>query len=214
MRTALVAGASGLVGRQLLNLLQNDSAYERVIVLSRKPLEMGHSKFQNIVVNFDRLAEDHKNIAAHDVFCCLGTTMRVAGSKEAFKKVDYTYPLEIAKLTKANGAEQYLLVSALGANEKSSIFYNKVKGEIEHAIGMLNFESFKIFRPSLLLGDRSEQRAGEDAAKVFYKIFGFIIPAKYKGVEGRAVAMAMLKAAKSGKTGQTVYESDVIRKMA
>ncbi len=213
MRTALLVGASGLVGRELLDLLLVDTSYDKVIVLTRKPLLIDNAKYENYVIDFDRLTEHYKNIAAHDIFCCLGTTMRVAGSKEAFKKVDYTYPLEIAKLAKAAGAEQYLLVSALGANEKSSIFYNKVKGEVERAIEALGYQSFKIFRPSLLLGNRSEQRNGEDAAKIFYKIFGFIIPAKYKAIEARSVALAMLAAAKLRKPGMIVYESDTMRKM-
>lgn len=213
MRTALLVGASGLVGRELLDLLLSDAAYEKVVVLTRKPLAIDNAKYQNHVVDFDRLTEYYKDIVAQDIFCCLGTTMRVAGSKEAFKKVDYTYPLEIARLAKAAGAEQYLLVSALGANEKSSIFYNKVKGEVERAIGGLNYQSFKVFRPSLLLGNRSEQRNGEDAAKIFYKIFGFVIPAKYKAIEARSVALAMLTVAKLKKLGLSVYESDAMRKM-
>lgn len=213
MRTALLVGASGLVGRELLDLLLLDAAYEKVVVLTRKPLAIDNAKYQNHVVDFDRLTEYYKDIVAQDIFCCLGTTMRVAGSKEAFKKVDYTYPLEIARLAKAAGAEQYLLVSALGANEKSSIFYNKVKGEVERAIGGLNYQSFKVFRPSLLLGNRSEQRNGEDAAKIFYKIFGFVIPAKYKAIEARSVALAMLTVAKLKKLGLSVYESDAMRKM-
>ncbi|GCC53662.1 oxidoreductase [Chryseotalea sanaruensis] len=213
MRTALLVGASGLVGGELLDLLLSDSVYGKVVVLTRKPLSIDNAKYQNHVVDFDRLTEYYNDIVAQDIFCCLGTTMRVAGSKDAFKKVDYTYPLEIARLAKAAGAEQYLLVSALGANEKSSIFYNKVKGEIEHAIETLNYQSFKVFRPSLLLGSRSEQRNGEDAAKIFYKVFGFIIPAKYKAIEARSVAMAMLTAAKLNKPGMIVYESDAMRKM-
>jgi uncharacterized protein YbjT (DUF2867 family) len=213
MRTALLVGASGLVGRELLDLLLSDAEYEKVVVLTRKPLLIDNTKYENHVVNFDRLTEYYKDIVAQDIFCCLGTTMRVAGSKDVFKKVDYTYPLEIAKLAKAAGAEQYLLVSALGANEKSSIFYNKVKGEVERAIEALNYPSFKIFRPSLLLGNRSEQRTGEDAAKIFYKIFGFIIPAKYKAIEARTVTTAMLTVAKLNKPGLIVYESDAMRKM-
>lgn len=213
MRTALLVGASGLVGRELLDLLLADALYDKVVVLTRKPLLIDNAKYENHVIDFDRLTEYYKNIVADDIFCCLGTTMRVAGSKEAFKKVDYTYPLEIAKLAKAAGAEQYLLVSALGANEKSSIFYNKVKGEVERAIEALGYQSFKIFRPSLLLGNRSEQRNGEDAAKIFYKIFGFIIPAKYKAIEARRVAQTMLAAATLKKSGMIVYESDAMRKM-
>lgn len=213
MRTALLVGTTGLIGRQLLDLLLADDFYDKVVALTRKPLVIDHRKYDNRVVDFDRLTEYYADIVAQDVFCCLGTTMRVAGSKDAFKKVDYMYPLEVAKLAKASDAEQYLLISALGANEKSSIFYNKVKGETEKAIEKLNYSSFQIFRPSLLLGNRSEQRSGEDAAKTFYRIFGFLFPAKYKAIESLTVAQAMLSVAKQKKPGLHIYESGIIHKL-
>lgn len=204
-RTALLAGSTGLIGAQLLELLLADARYDRVIALSRKPLAV-HSKLENVLLNtgeWDKLS----NLKADDVFCCLGTTIKQAKSKQAFRAVDYDYPLQLAIALKGNGAKQFLLVSALGANKKSSIFYNQVKGEIEEAISALAFESTSIFRPSLLLGDRKEQRAGEDAAKVVYKYLGFLIPSKYKGIESSKVARAMLVESQSGKSGVHVYES-------
>ena len=132
MKTALLVGATGLIGKQLLELLEKDAYYEKVFVLTRKPLAVS-GKCENKVVNFDALNEVLSTVKADDVFCCLGTTMKVAGSKEAFRKVDYSYPLLTAQYSKQQGASQYLLVSALGANMNSSVFYNKVKGEVENS---------------------------------------------------------------------------------
>jgi uncharacterized protein YbjT (DUF2867 family) len=149
----------------------------------------------------------HKELLADDVFCCLGTTIKQAKTKEAFRKIDFDYPLELATLLKANGATQFLLVSALGSDKNSRIFYNQVKGEVEEAIGKVGYTGYHIFRPSLLIGPRNEARAGENAAKTVYKIFGFLIPAKYKGIESIKVARAMLNFAKEDKPGTFIHES-------
>jgi len=209
-RIALLAGSTGLIGGQLLQLLLDDAGYSKVIALSRKPLALSHPKLENAVLNIDQF-DQHVTLIADDVFCCLGTTMKQAGSKEAFKKVDYEYPLFLAKTLKSNGAKQFLLVSALGSDKNSRIFYNRVKGEVEAAIANIGFNSFHIFKPSLLMGPRKEQRAGEDAAKVVYSIFGFLIPQKYKGLESIKVARAMLSLAKANQPGIFVHESDVLQ---
>lgn len=209
-RSALLAGSTGLIGNQLLQLLLHDVAYDKVIALSRKPLEVTHPKLENIVLEADQLKQ-HSNLKADDVFCCLGTTIKQAKTKEAFRKVDFDYPLELAKTLHANGAKQFLLVSALGSDRNSSIFYNRVKGEVEAAITAVGYATFHIFKPSLLVGPRKEQRAGEDAAKVFYKIFGFLIPQKYKGIESIKVARAMLAMAKENKLGLFIHESDSLQ---
>lgn len=210
-RIALLAGATGLIGNHVLELLLADNVYSKVIALSRKPLVTRHAKLENVLVNIDEWAKLN-SLKADDVFCCLGTTIRQAKTKAAFRKVDFEYPVELAKALKQNGATTFLLVSALGADKNSRIFYNRVKGEVEESICMLNYQATHIFRPSLLLGDRKEQRSGEDAAKVFYKIFGGLIPQKYKGVEAAKVAKAMAAEAKSGKQGLHVYESAALQK--
>lgn len=208
MKTALIAGATGLIGKQLLQLLLDDPYYEKVKAITRKPLEIqAGSKFENIILNFDNLSEQYAALKADDVFCCLGTTIRIAKTKEAFRKVDFDYPLELARATKNQGASQYLLVSALGADKNSGIFYNKVKGEVEEAIGQLSITSFHVFRPSLLLGERTVQRAGEGAAIAFFRLFGFLIPAKYKAIDSLKVARAMITLAKKSKLGCYIYES-------
>lgn len=205
-RTALVAGSTGLIGSQLVDLLLADGYYNKVIALSRKSLPVSHTRLENVLIDIHSL-EKLSTLKADDVFCCLGTTMKQAGSKEAFKRVDYEYPLQLAKSLKSTGAKKFLLVSALGADKSSRIFYNKVKGIAEEAIGNLVYDSYHIFRPSLLIGPRKEARAGEDAAKIFYSIFGFLIPKKYKGIESVKVARAMMTEAKSDKVGLQIYES-------
>src|SRR3970282_1555332 len=139
MKTALVAGASGLVGSQLVTTLLEDQRYETVKAVSRKPLKRIHARLENVVVDFDSLARNPEILRADDIFCCLGTTMKTAGSKAAFEKVDFYYPLELAKIGKSLGAQQYLLVSALGANPNSSIYYNRVKGKVEAAISEVGY---------------------------------------------------------------------------
>jgi len=209
-RVALVAGSTGLIGSQLLELLLNDNAYSKVIALSRRPLAISNAKLVNVVLEANEL-QHHQELMAHDVFCCLGTTIRQAKSKEAFRKIDLEYPLELAQQLKSNGAEQFLLVSALGADKNSRIFYNQVKGQVEKAIGNVGYPSYHIIRPSLLIGSRKEARAGEDAAKVVYKIFGFLIPSRYKGIESIKVARAMISIAKENKVGKFIYESDALQ---
>jgi uncharacterized protein YbjT (DUF2867 family) len=206
-KTALIAGATGLIGGQLLDLILKDSYYQKVIAISRRPLTIRHDKLVNVVFEYENLKDFVNQLKADDVFCCLGTTIRQAGSKEAFRKIDYDYPKEIGWVTKANGAKQYLLVSALGADITSRIFYNRIKGEIELMINETGFECVHILRPSLLIGPRIEKRAGEDAAKVIYKYLDFLIPLKYKGIESLKVARAMIALAKQNRKGNFIHES-------
>ena len=212
MKTALIVGATGLIGKQLLQLLLEDQYYEKVKVITRKPLDIQHPKLENLVLDFDKLSERYAELKADDIFCCLGTTIRIAKTKEAFRKVDFEYPTELARLTKNQGATQYLLVSALGADKNSRIFYNQVKGEVEEAISHLDFQSLHIFRPSLLLGERTEHRAGEGAATAFFKIFGFLVPSKYKAIDSAKVARSMLVFAKANDPGFYFHESKELQK--
>jgi uncharacterized protein YbjT (DUF2867 family) len=207
MKTALIAGASGLIGKQLLTLLLVDMDYDEVKAITRAPLNITHPKLKNIIVEFDILADYESSLKADDVFCCLGTTIRIAKTKEAFRKVDYEYPLALARATKSQGATQYLLVSALGADKNSSVFYNRVKGEVEEAIGQVGFRSLHILRPSLLLGERSEKRAGEGAATTFFKFFGGLVPKKYKAIDSAKVATAMVVLARENNPGFYFHES-------
>ena len=207
MRIALLAGSTGLIGGQLLVLLLNDSRYNSVIAISRKPLDLSHPKLRNVVADISSLEQQKDQLAADDVYCCLGTTMGQAKTKEAFRQVDFDYPVLAAKLSRERGARQFLLVSALGANKSSFIFYNQVKGLTEEAIASIGFECLHIFRPSLLVGPRKEHRAGEGAAKWFYGAFGFLIPGKYKAIESIKVARSMLVLAAQDKKGNFIHES-------
>lgn len=211
-KVALIVGTTGLIGSQLLELLLADDRYSKIIALSRKSLTLNHSKLSNVVLDFSRLSEHYEQLKADDIFCCLGTTMKQARSQEAFRKVDFEYPLEIAKITRASGAKQYFLITALGASKKSPFYYNRVKGEVEEAIGQLGFRSYHIFRPSFLQGNRVEKRAGEEATQVFFKMFGFLVPKKFKGIDSVKVARAMLVKAKEEISGAFIHESESLQR--
>jgi uncharacterized protein YbjT (DUF2867 family) len=214
MKVALIAGSTGLIGKSLLQKLLDDPLYAKVISLTRKPSPTVHEKLQSIVVDFASLDQYKKHLIADDVFCCLGTTMKKAGSKEAFWKVDHDYALSLARLSRQNGARQFLLVSALGADRNSSFYYNEVKGKLEDAVAAEGFPTLHIFRPSLLLGPREEKRPGEEAAKTFYGIFNFLIPLSYKGIEGSKVAEAMLHFAKQESEGKFIHPSAELQKFS
>lgn len=210
---ALIAGATGLVGSHLLQFLLEDPYYEKIWVLTRRRLKVQNKKITEIISDFSDLASSLQKVKTDHVFCCLGTTMKKGGSKEAFRKVDLEYPVEIAKLMRSNGAEKYLIVSAIGASRNSIFFYNRVKGEVEETVRQQGYPVLFIFRPSLLLGDRKEPRAGEDVAKRIYRYIDwfFIGPfKKYRGIAAETVAAAMLKKAKTEQMGTMILESDEI----
>lgn len=215
-KTALIVGATGLIGGHVLRLLLQDAAYDAVKVLVRKQISTQHPKLQQHVVNFDKLQESASLLKADDVFCCLGTTIKTAGSQEAFRKVDHDYPVATAQLAQQQGAEKFLIVTAMGANKSSSIFYNRVKGEVEEAIKKIPFQAIHIFQPSLLLGERNEHRAGEKIGAVIFKLTNplFIGPLKkYKAIQGSAVAGAMVKCARRDAAGIFTHQSDEIQRI-
>lgn len=207
MKTAVIAGATGLIGSQLLEKMLQSGRYGTVVALTRNPLHAQHPALRNVITDFRQLDKVLTGMTPDDVFCCLGTTMAKAGSKEKFYDVDFRFPLALAEVTRALGAKQYLLVSAVGADPHSGIFYNRVKGETEDAIRRVGFDTLHIFRPSLLLGPRAEKRTGEDIAKVLYRIFSFAVPAKYKAISSGKVALAMLEFASRELQGTFIHES-------
>lgn len=212
-KTALIAGASGLVGSQLLTLLLASERYAKVIVVGRRPLPQVHPKLEQRVLDLDHLDQHRLGLIADDVYCCLGTTMRQAGSKEAFYKVDYLYVVKLAALTAGNFAAQFLVVSAMGADAESRIYYNRVKGEMEQAVRQTPFRVIHIFRPSLLLGNRAEKRLGEQIGAVLMKALRPLMVGplrKYQAVEAATVARAMLRAAEEDGGGIRVHLSDEI----
>lgn len=215
-RKALLLGASGLVGGHCLDLLLQDDVYDAVTILIRKQLPQSHPKLTQHPVNFDQLRDDTDFFQVDDVFCCLGTTIKKAGSQEAFRKVDFTYAYDAAQLAANNSATHFLLVSSLGADANSSVFYSRIKGELEKAVSALPFPAVSIFQPSLLLGERSEFRFGERLAEPVLKVLSFLLIGplrKYRPIEARTVAAAMIKIAKSQTQGLKIYESDQIQEL-
>lgn len=208
-RVALVVGATGLVGSKVVALLLANDRYSQVKVLVRKPYAVNHPKLTSIVFDFDN--PDTSRVLADDVYCCLGTTMKKAGSKEAFYKVDFTYPYQIAQTALANGAKRFAIVTAMGADVKSLFYYNRVKGEIEQSLRQLGYHTLLIFRPSLLLGERNESRLGEKIGESLAYVFRWITPAKYRAIEADKVATAMVTITTSTVEGTLVYESDVMQ---
>jgi uncharacterized protein YbjT (DUF2867 family) len=215
-RTALVAGGSGLVGGHLLQQLVDDPDYDRVTAFVRRELPRTHKKLVQRVVDFDRLADVGDFPRVHDVFCCLGTTIKQAGSQDAFRKVDLTYVVELARMAVRHRASQFLLVTALGADPGSRVFYNRVKGEVEDAVRRLQFDGIQIFRPSLLLGARTQSRPAERIAVVLSPLVGWMLLgplARYRPIRAATVARAMIRIAREAPRGAHVYESDVIRRL-
>jgi len=198
MKKAIVYGASGLVGSYILENLLNNANYEQVIIVVRRDLNIQHSKLKMLIGDFNTLSKVIEGIQVDEVFIALGTTQKKTPDKKLYYQIDHDYPILAAKLAKENGAKAVFLVSALGANAKSSIFYTKLKGETEQGIISLNLEHTYIFRPSMILGDRKESRPME---KVFIGIFKLINPlflgslSKYKGIEAEDIAKAMVKSA-------------------
>jgi uncharacterized protein YbjT (DUF2867 family) len=215
-KTALLAGSTGLIGSYLLKRLLADSRYDSVIALSRKALPISHPKLKVVAVSLDTLPDVAPTLEADDWFCALGTTIKQAGTQEAFRRVDYEYPLALGKQAAASGAGQFLLVSAIGATPSSSIFYSRVKGETEQELGAFKLPKLHLFRPSLLLGDRTEHRRGERLWSILMKGLNPLLLGslhKYRAVQGDVVAAAMINAANApSELGVHVYEGNQIVK--
>jgi uncharacterized protein YbjT (DUF2867 family) len=208
-KSVLLLGATGLVGSHCLRLLATDPAFDRVVVPTRRPLprELALRRVEAHLVDFDNLATHASLFRVDQIICALGTTIKRAGTQEAFRVVDYDYPLTAARLGQEQGAKHFLVVSSLGADARSRVFYSRVKGELESAVLALSYRSVTIVRPSLLLGPRAEYRLGEQIAKRL----AFLVPTKYKPVDAHAVASVLVRAAKADVPGRRIIESSEIR---
>lgn len=217
----LLAGATGLVGQQALRQLLADPAVGEVRALVRRErsaaqllgedasTQPGISKLQVCVANFDRL-EAHTDWFDVDwVFCGLGTTIKQAGTQAAFRQVDFDYPMQIAQLAKAQGAQRFMLVSAAGANAKSRVFYSRVKGELEEAIKAMGFAHVSVAQPSFLVGERQEVRVGERIALRL----GFLLPERYKPVQAWQVAAGLIAANKAARSPWQILSNVALRRM-
>lgn len=200
-----------MVGRELIRQLMDSADYGRIIVLTRRATGLKHEKISEHIVDFGRLEQTVQIIQGDHAFCCLGTTLKKAGSKMGFRKVDFDYTLEFARIAASNKVPGFSLISSLGASEKSMVFYSRVKGETEAAVSSLSFDQVNIFRPSLLLGDRNEKRTGEDVAKITYKVIDFLLPERYRGIQASVVARAMLKQSVDQSPGVKIFPSEKIQ---
>jgi len=206
-KTAVLLGATGLIGSHLLQLLLNNDRYTHVRAIVRKPLNINHPKLETCIVDFNNENAYPSATGTGDaIFCCIGTTMKnVKGDKALYRKIDFDIPVKAAQWGINNNFSQYLLVSAIGANSASSNFYIKLKGEVEDAISALNYPSAHIFRPSLLMGNRKEQRGMEKFLQKIFPAISFLLPAKYKPVQAEDVAKAMLAASFITATGTSLH---------
>ena len=212
-RIALVAGATGLTGSHLLTQLLADDRYLRVTALVRKTSPTPNRNVSPLVVDFDKLPALPK---ADDAYCCLGTTIKKAGSQVAFRKVDFEYVVNFARAARKAGADRFLVVSSIGANARSSIFYSRVKGEMENALREIGFGALHIFQPSLILGERKEHRAAERFGIAAFSVMGMAMwgpMRKYRPINATTIARAMIGSAFSDSAGTNTYQSDAIEKM-
>lgn len=213
-KTATVIGVTGLVGSHLYEYLKKDNTFQTIRLIVRRPLPKDDPRTEIKLVDFSDTESLQLAIDGSDVvFCTVGTTQRkVKGDRDAYRKVDYDIPVRTARLCKMTGCETFVLVSAIGANSKSSNFYLKLKGEVEEAIKETGLRSVQIMRPSVLQGDRKEFRMGEKAGEAIMKTLSFLIPPKYKAIHAKKVAGAMIQAAKEKKEGFYLYEySEMIK---
>jgi len=215
-KSALLLGASGLVGGLCLQALLGEQSYKRVVLLTRRELPLdSHPRLEQKIVNFDGLdPADFSGI--DDVFCALGTTIRKAGSQEAFRRVDLEYPLAAAQLAREAGARRFVLCSSVGANAKAKNFYLRVKGELEQGIGELGFPAFHVSRPSLLLGLRAEVRPGERLMTTLAPLLNLAMfggMRRYRAIAASTVGRAMVAAARNGGSGTIIHEYDSILRL-
>lgn len=190
---ALILGYTGAVGSALLEELVKSDKVNSIVCLGRRPAAYDHHKIQFVKADLSKLV-DHLDAFSgiSRVYCCLGTTMKQAGSKEAFKMVDYNMVVDAANIAKQAGVSHFSLISAVGADAKSNIFYNRVKGETENALKAVNFDRVSIYRPGLLLGERKEVRVGERIGAAILPLIQWIFPARFRSIHVRTVAKAIL----------------------
>lgn len=209
-----IAGATGLTGSLCLyELLQNENI-SGVIAIGRKTTGIKHFKLKEVLLVDNKISEI---INANAFICCLGTTIKKAGSKEAFKAIDLELPVYLTKEFKINGCNTAAVVSAMGANPKSSIFYNNVKGQMEEALKNINFNSLSILRPSIISGPRKEKRFGEKMGLIFMTIFNPLLFGSlkhYKSIKAKDIAKALVQCVINQKTGTTIYLSGEIKELA
>ena len=199
----MLLGATGLVGNECLQLLCAEQRISEIRIFSRAPIPHLNEKIRTLIAPLDAMKDHSEFFAVDAIICALGTTIKKAGSQAAFRMVDYEFPVAAARIAKEHGVKHYLLVSALGSNAQSTVFYNRIKGETENAIIDLSFERTTIVRPSLLVGERQEVRRGERIGQFFAPL----IPKKYKPVKASSVAQTLVKELLTEGSGTHIIES-------
>lgn len=211
MTTLMLVGATGLVGGAVLRQAQDDARVTRIVAPTRRKLSP-HPKLENPLVDFQNLPAEATWWAVDSVICTLGTTIRKAGSQEAFRRVDHDYPLAVARHARQHGARAFALNSATDADPRSRFFYNRVKGEVEAAIRAVGFPSLTIVRPALIGGDREEFRPTEFVAMRLLRLADPLLPRRYRVVPHERIASVLLEAAVTAQPGEHIIESDAIVK--
>ncbi len=216
MTTAIVLGATGLTGGYLLNILLKDPEYSKVILFSRSSVGFQHDKLEEHLIDLLELEKYKETFVADEVFCCIGTTKSKTPDNETYKKIDLGIPVTAAKLCRQNNIEKFLVISALGADANSSVFYNKVKGEMQHQVLEQGISKTYIFQPSLIAGDREEKRFFENLAIKSFKVLNKLMIGslrKYRSIHPETIAKAMHICAKNGYS-KILIESDEIQEIA
>lgn len=217
-KTAIIIGSSGVIGSRCLQKLLNNPNFNSVTTLVRRSVRLRFQKHIEHIVDFNNIDSFAHLVKADVVFACLGTTMKQAGSREAFYEVDYTYTLKMAELAAKNGCEQFLVISSLGADPNSSVYYSRVKGEMEEALKKIPIPYIGVFRPSLLISVRKEFRRMEKFGiflmRYFLNFFLWGPLRKYRGIKASDVARAMVKVALENRTGYDVIQSDEIQELS
>ncbi len=214
-KVACIFGSTGLIGRYLLDQLLADERYRKIIVFNRVIQSIEHQKIEQIVAKYEQILHFKEQLKANEYYCCLGTTMKKAKTKEAFEYVDYHLPLEVGKLARINDVKSLMVVSSIGSSATSGNFYLKTKGKMEEGISRLGIENLFIYRPSMLLGKRNESRLMESIAKPISIALGIFLWGplkKYRAIHGKTVAKAMIFSANQ-MTGTHIIESDQIKKL-
>jgi len=217
MAKAIVAGASGLIGSSLLDVLLQSSEYEDIVILLRKELPLKHKKLKQILVNFDELNNYAAEINGDVIFCCLGSTKKKTPDSAVYYKIDHDYPVQLGKIALANGIKQYHLISALGANAASSNFYIKMKGETEKDVTAIGLKCLHIYRPAILTGERKESRLAERIAIGLFKLIDPLLIGglkKYRSIPAKTVATAMYKQSLLNQEGVFIHPSEEIKQLS
>jgi uncharacterized protein YbjT (DUF2867 family) len=214
---AVIAGASGLVGSELLSILLQSTQYDEVLILVRKELPVQHKKLVQLIVDFDNLDQHQQVINGHVIFCCLGSTKSKTPNLLIYRKIDHDYPVKLAQIAVKNKMPHFHLVSAIGADSKSGNFYTKMKGETENDVQAAGIRSLHIYQPSLLTGNRKEHRLAERIATNIMKVIDPLLIGglqKYRSIAAATVAMAMFKQSLNQEEGVFVHPSDHIKQLA